>query len=293
MSASRRGFLRDLAAAAANARRDLAAGVEPEEPEAAAEPLPPPGLSDAEVERYSRQLVLPEWSEAAQLALREASVLVVGAGALGSPVALYLAGAGVGRIGIADSDVVEASNLPRQPLHFTPDLGVPKAESAAVKLRYLNPEIVVDAYPVRLGEDNATALVEGHDLVVDCSDSFETRYAVNRACCDAGVPLVEGGAVRWSGLVMAIRPGESACYRCAFPEPPADGGPSCAEAGVLGPEAGAVGSLQALEALKLLSGAGIPLTDAFLQLDLVDAAVLRVAVRRRPDCPDCGALDGG
>jgi molybdopterin-synthase adenylyltransferase len=282
--ASRRGFLRDLASAAANARRDLAA--------AGPEPEAPPGLSDAEVERYSRQLVLPDWSEAAQLALREASVLVVGAGGLGSPVALYLAGAGVGRLGIADADVVEVSNLPRQPLHFTPDLGVPKAESAAAKLRFLNPEVVVEPYPVRVEEHNATALVEGQDLVVDCSDSFATRYAVNLACCDAGVPLVEGGAVGWSGLVMAIRPGETACYRCAFPEPPADGGPTCAEAGVLGPVTGTVGALQALEALKLLTGTGTPLTDAFLQLDLADASVLRVGVSRRPECPDCGPLGG-
>jgi adenylyltransferase/sulfurtransferase len=289
VSGSRRGFLRELAAAATGAGR------EGRPPEPAAEPETPEGatrheLSDAEVERYSRQLVLPEWSEAAQVALREASVLVVGAGALGSPVALYLAGAGIGRLGIADSDVIEPSNLPRQPLHFTPDVGRQKADSAAAKLRFLNPEVLVEPYPVRLDAGNADALVEGHDLVVDCSDSFATRYAVNRACCDAGVPLVEGGAVRWSGLVMAIRPGASACYRCAFPEPPAGGGPSCAEAGILGPVAGTVGALQALEALKLLTGLGTPLTDAFLQLDLVDASVLRVTVRRRPDCPDCGAL---
>ena len=156
-------------------------------------------LSDAELERYGRQLVLPEWGRAAQPAVGEASVLVIGAGALGSPVALYLAGAGVGRIGIVDDDAVELSNLHRQLLHFTPDVGVPKAESAAAKLRFLNPEVVVEPYRVRVDADNAAALVEGQDLVVDCSDSFATRYAVNAACCAARVPLVEGGVIGLPG----------------------------------------------------------------------------------------------
>ena len=245
------------------------------------------GLGDAEVERYSRQLVLPEWSEAAQLALREASVLVVGAGALGSPVAAYLAGAGVGRLGIVDFDDVEVSNLHRQTLHFTPDVGVAKAESAAAKLRFLNPEVVVEPYQARF----APAMLEGADLVVDCSDSFATRYEVNAACCAARHRRSSRAA--WSasrGLVMAIRPGESACYRCAFPEPPPPGAaPSCAEAGVLGPAAGVIGSLQALEALKLLAGLDGALLDAFLQVDLYDHGFLRVAVSRRADCPDCAA----
>jgi molybdopterin/thiamine biosynthesis adenylyltransferase len=278
---SRRGFFRELAEAAAEAVREVQQG-------AREEPEPQPQLSEAEMDRYSRQLLLAEWSEAAQLALREASVLVVGAGALASPVASYLAGAGVGRLGLVDSDVVEISNLPRQYLHFTPDAGEPKVESAASKLRFLNPDVLVETYQVWLDDGNAAALVEGNDLVVDCSDSFDTRYNVNAACCDAGVPLVEGGVVGWSGLVMAIRPGESACYRCAFPDPPAPGSvPTCAEAGVLGPAAGVIGSLQALEALKLLTGTGTPLTDAFLQMDLADHASVRVAVRRRPECPDC------
>jgi molybdopterin/thiamine biosynthesis adenylyltransferase len=241
-----------------------------------------PEQPDPWLDRYSRQLVLPEWSEAAQQALAAASVLVVGAGALGSPVATYLAGAGVGRLGIVDDGEVELSNLHRQHLHFTPDLGVPKAHSAASKLKFLNPDIVVEPYQAAF----APAMVEGQDLVVDCTDSFAVRYAVNASCCAAGVPLVEAGVVGMTGLVMAIRPGRTACYRCAFPQEPADA-PSCAEAGVLGPAAGVIGSLQALEALKLL--AGLPaLTDAFLQIDLADLDVLRVAVRRRDDCPDCG-----
>jgi molybdopterin/thiamine biosynthesis adenylyltransferase len=275
MSDDRRAFFRGLV-------RSAAEMTVPPPPPAPEEPAPAPDVS---VERYSRQLVLPEWSEQAQLALGESSVLVVGAGALGSPVAAYLTGAGVGRVGVVDSDEVEVSNLPRQWLHFTPDVGVAKAESAAAKLRFLNPEAIVEPYYARF----APAMLEGADLVVDCSDSFETRYEVNAACCAARIPLVEGGVVGLAGLVMAIRPGVSACYRCAFPEPPPPGAaPSCAEAGVLGPAAGVIGSLQALEALKLLAGLDGALLDAFLQVDLHDHTFLRVAVSRRDGCPDCG-----
>jgi molybdopterin/thiamine biosynthesis adenylyltransferase len=284
MSSSRRSFFKDLAAAAARAIPD-----NPPKIEFFTEPEPPPSLlTEDEQERYSRQLVLTEWTELSQLALRDASVLVIGAGALGSPVAMYLAGAGVGRLGIADPDMVEISNLHRQPLHYTPDLGQPKVETAAAKLRFLNPEILVEAYQVHVEEGNVGGLVAQMDLVVDCSDSFHTRYLVNKACCEEGVPLVEAGVAGWSGIVMAIRPGETACYRCAFPIDPAEA-PSCAEMGVLGPAAGVIGSLQALEALKLLSGAADPLTDAFLQVDLATLSTLRVAVKRRPDCPDCAA----
>ena len=241
--------------------------------------------------------MLPEWGEAAQLALRDASVLVVGAGALGSPVAPYLAGAGVGRLGIVDGDEVELSNLHRQLLHFTPDVGVPKAHSAAAKLGFLNPEVVVEPYQVRL-EPQRRRLLEGNDLVVDCSDSFETRYAVNAACCAAGSRSWRAACWASGGLVMAIRPGGTACYRCAFPEPPPSA-PSCAEAGVLGPAAGVIGSLQALEALKLLAGLGGALLDAFLQVDLPGSRscawpsrggrTARTAVRVR--CRRCSARD--
>jgi molybdopterin/thiamine biosynthesis adenylyltransferase len=278
--ASRRGFFRELASVVASARE---AAAEPE-PEA-----PPPELTDAEIERYSRQLVLPEWGAAAQLAVTEASVLVIGAGALGAPVALYLAGAGVGRIGILDDDAVELSNLHRQLLHFTPDVGVAKAESAAAKLRYLNPDIVIEPYQVHADAENAAALVEGQNLVVDCSDSFATRYVVNAACCAARVPLVEAGVLGVSGLVMSIKPGRTACYRCAFPVEPHDA-PRCADAGVLGPAAGVIGSLQALEALKLLTGVAPPIADGFLQVDLATAEFLRVRAGRRDECPDCANL---
>ena len=209
----------------------------------------------------------PSGQRAAQLALRDASVLVVGAGALGSPVAAYLAGAGVGRLGIVDADEVELSNLhaPAPALHARRRRRQGR-RARRRSSRFLNPEVVVEPYQARL---DAAALLEGADLVVDCSDSFETRYAVNAACCAARIPLVEGGVVGMSGLVMAIRPGESACYRCAFPEPPPPGSaPTCAEAGVLGPAAGVIGSLQALEALRLLARLDGALLDAFLQVDL-------------------------
>ena len=274
---SRRGFFRELASVVTSAR------------DATTPPAPPPDLSDAEIERYSHQLVLPEWGAAAQLAVSEASVLVIGAGALGSPVALYLAGAGVGRLGILDDDEVELSNLHRQLLHFTPDIGVPKSESAAAKLRYLNPDVVVEPYQVRASEENAASLVEGQDLVVDCSDSFATRYAVNAACCAARVPLVEAGVLGMAGIVMSIKPGRTACYRCAFPAEPADA-PRCADAGVLGPAAGVIGSLQALEALKLLTGVAPAIADGFLQVDLASAEFTRVRTTRRGDCADCSAL---
>ena len=286
MSGGRRDFFRDLAAAA----RDAAQAATPREAEAMPNPegpAPEPEGPDPWLERYSRQLVLAQWGEAAQDELGSASVLVVGAGALGSPVATYLAGAGVGRLGIVDDGDVELSNLHRQHLHFTPDVGVPKAQSAAAKLEFLNPDVQVEPYQARF----EPTMVEGQDLVVDCTDAFATRYAVNAACCAARVPLVEGGVAGLGGLVMAIRPGETACYRCAFPQAPPPGAvPSCAEAGILGPAAGVIGSLQALEALKLLAGLPGALTGAFLQVDLAAGDFLRVAVARRADCPDCRTL---
>ena len=248
-------------------------------------------LSESETERYSRQLVLPEWSGAAQERLKGASALVIGAGALGSPAATYLAAAGVGRLGIVDEDVVELSNLHRQPLHTTPEVGRMKAENAAMKLSLLNPEVAIDSYPVRIDAQNAPAIVMGMDVVVDCSDTFDTRYVVNDACCSQRIPLVEAGVLGFSGLVLSIRPGESACYRCAFPTPPAPGSvPSCREAGVLGATAGVIGSIQALEAIKLLTGVGDPLVDRILQLDAATMEQVVIRTERLTDCPACGRL---
>lgn len=278
MSSSRRGLFRSAAQAAARA------AIPVPDPVPAA---PVDALSAGELERYSRQLLLEGWGEAEQLRLRAASVLIVGAGALGSPVASYLAGAGVGRIGIVDDDHVELSNLHRQHLHDSTEIGESKAHSAVGKLQLLNPELMVEPYQVRFSAENAEGLVLGHDLVVDCSDSFETRYEVNAACCRSGAWLVEGGVLGLSGMVMSIRPGSSACYRCAFPAAPEDA-PSCASAGILGPAAGVVGSLMAMEAMKLLAGLDGALLDAFLQVDLASGDFLRVATARRSDCPDCG-----
>jgi adenylyltransferase/sulfurtransferase len=248
-------------------------------------------LSESELERYSRQLVLPEWSGAAQEALKSASVIVVGAGALGNPVATYLAAAGVGQIGIVGSDVVELSNLHRQPLHFTPDTGRQKAENAALKLGLLNPEVIIDPYPVRLTEQNAHAIVMGASCVIDCSDTFETRYLVNDACCAQRVPLVEAGVLGFDGLVLSVKPGESACYRCVFPVVPAPGTvPSCREAGVLGATTGIIGSIQALEAIKLLAGVGEPLVDRLLQVDARSMEQTIVHTHRRDDCPACARV---
>jgi len=245
-------------------------------------------LSEAELERYSRQLLMDGWGGAAQHRLKGARAIVVGAGALGSPVATYLAAAGVGQIGVVDGDRVELSNLHRQPLHLTPDIGALKAEAAAAKLGLLNPEVVVEPYPVMLEEANAEPIVMGADVVVDCTDSFEARYLVNGACCAQGVALVEGGVVAFDGLVLSIRPGASACYRCAFPvAPPVEARRGCRDAGVLGAMAGVVGSIQALEALKLLGGVGEPLLDRLLQIDGRDMTQTVVATSRRADCPAC------
>ena len=248
-------------------------------------------LTAPELERYSRQLLMAEWSAEAQERLRGALALVIGAGALGSPVATYLAAAGVGQIGIVDGDRVELSNLHRQPLHFTPDVGQPKAEVAAAKLSLLNPEVLVEAYPVELTAQNAEAVVMGADVVVDCTDSFDSRYLVNDACCAQGVPLVEAGVVAFEGLVLSVRPGESACYRCVFGSaPPVGERRSCRGAGVLGAMAGIVGSIQALEALKLLTGVGEPLLDRMLQIDGRDMAQLVVHTSRRDGCPACAQV---
>lgn len=248
-------------------------------------------MNEREILRYSRQLVLPEWSGAAQERLASATAVLIGAGALGSPAATYMAAAGVGRIGIVDGDDVELSNLARQPLHFTPDVGVQKAESAARKLGVLNTDITVEPYPVTLTEDNADAIVAGADVVVDCSDSFETRYAVNDACCEQRISLVEGGVLGFSGMAMAIRPGESACYRCAFPKPPPPGSvPTCQEAGVLGPVAGVLGSLQALLALRLLTGVGEDVVNQFVVFDGLTLAQTIVKTKRRDDCTACAQV---
>lgn len=253
-----------------------------------------PPLSEAARQRYARHLVIPELGEAAQRSLAAAAVLVAGAGGLGSPAALYLAAAGVGRLGILDSDVVELSNLQRQVLHHTPDLGAAKTDSAAAKLRALNPDVAVQTHRVHIDDGNAGEVVREYDVVVGAVDNFPARYALNDACVAAGTVLVEGAILRFVGLAMTIRGGHSACYRCVFPEAPPEGvSPSPAQAGVFGPVPGVIGAVQAAEAIKVLTGVGRPLYDRLLEFDALDMAFQDVAVRRDPGCPACGAVGRG
>ena len=246
-------------------------------------------LSKEQVARYSRQLMLPELGSAGQQRLLESAVLVIGAGGLGSPAALYLAAAGVGTIGIADSDAVAVSNLHRQILHTAASVGQPKTASARQRLEALNPDITVRAHQMRVNAASAAGLLRGYQVVLDGSDNFTTRYLVNDACVLAGLPLVHGGVVRLGGQVLSVRPGQSACLRCVFPEPPGAGAvPSCQEAGVLGSVAGIIGTLMAHEALKLLAGLGELLTDRLLVFDGMRSRFREVGVRRDPGCRVCG-----
>lgn len=265
---------------------------------AKARPLPPaaakPALTDAELDRYARHIVLRELGGAGQRRLREARVLIVGAGALGAPACLYLAAAGVGRITVADDDLVSVSNLQRQVIFRSRDAGRPKAEAAADAMAALNPHAGVTALTRRVTAEDA-ALVGQHDLVLDGTDSFASRAGVNRACVAAGVPLVAGAIAQWEGQVTIYDPARGApCLACLFPQAPAPGlAPSCAEAGVVGPLPGVVGSLMALEAIKALTGAGEGLRGRMMIFDGLYGEVRTVGLHRDPACPVCGALAQG
>jgi molybdopterin-synthase adenylyltransferase len=246
-------------------------------------------FSNTQEQRYSRHILLPEVGGRGQEKLLRARVLVIGAGGLGSPVSFYLAAAGVGTIGLIDGDVVDLSNLHRQILHHTPDVDRPKVVSAQAKLTALNPDVTVVPHHERLTADNALALFKQYDLVVDGTDNFPTKFLANDAAVIAKRPLVHGGILRFVGQVMTILPGESACYRCIFKEPPPAGlVPSCQEAGVLGALAGVIGTIQATEALKLILGLPRPLTGRLLTYDALTSAFREITVRRNPKCPLCG-----
>ncbi|HHC07654.1 MAG TPA: molybdopterin-synthase adenylyltransferase MoeB [Actinobacteria bacterium] len=272
--------------------RSLAGGIE----RWAAEGRPvvrPAGLVGEQWERYDRHLRLAEIGVEGQRRLLAARVLVVGAGGLGSPAALYLAAAGVGTIGIVDDDRVECSNLQRQILHGSSDLGLPKVVSATERIRDLNPDVQVVAHGVRLDADNAETLLAGYEVVVDGSDNLPTRYVLNDAAARRRLPVVHGAIHRFEGQVTVFRPGVGPCYRCLFPEPPPpETAPSCAELGVVGAMPGVVGSLQALETLKLLLGIGDPLVGRLLCFDALGAASFEVRIRPDPTCPVCGATAG-
>ena len=250
----------------------------------------PQTLAPEQRQRYSRHLLIPEVGEAGQLRLLESRVLLIGAGGLGSPASLYLAAAGVGRLGIVDDDVVDATNLQRQIVHSTARLGEPKAESAKRTLAELNPDVEVLTYRERLTSENVDRILdEGWDVIVDGADNFPTRYLVNDASVWHGIPVVHGSIFRFEGQVTVFKPHDGPCYRCLFAEPPPpELAPSCAEGGVLGVLPGVVGSLQANEALKLALGAGDPLVGRLLLFDALSATFTEVALRRDPACPVCG-----
>lgn len=241
-----------------------------------------------DVHRYVRQMLLPEVGRKGQEALSKARVLCVGAGGLGSPAALYLAAAGVGTLGISDGDPVELSNLHRQILHATSDIGAPKTASAARKLGALNPDVALHEHP-RLTPETVSAVFQDYDLVLDGSDNFDTRYLVNDACMKSGKTLVSGAVIKWEGQVLTVLPGKSACYRCAFPEPPdPECTESCSSSGVLGPAAGTIGCLMAVETLKALLGLPGLATDRLILLDFKSLSFREKSLRRRPSCPACG-----
>lgn len=248
-------------------------------------------FSDDQIERYARHIILKEIGGAGQQKLLAAKVLVVGAGGLGSPLLMYLAAAGVGTLGIVDDDTVSLSNLQRQILHRTDDIGRPKTTSAAEALGALNPDVNIVLHHERLNAANALAVVSGYDLVADGSDNFETRFLVNDACYLARVPLVSAAIGQFEGQLSTYRAfeGDNPCYRCVFPERPPPGTvPSCAEAGVIGALAGVMGSLQAVEVIKEITGIGQSMTGRLTIYDALDARFRTLKLRRDPRCALCG-----
>ncbi len=246
-------------------------------------------LSEAELDRYARHMVLPDIGGVGQMKLKRAKVLVIGAGGLGSPALMYLAASGVGTLGVIDDDTVDASNLQRQILHADDNLGAAKTASAVDNLYRLNPYVTVRPYQRRLDAAIAADLIADYDLVLDGSDNFDTRQAVNAACVAAGVPLVAGGLSQWEGTVSVFaNTADAPCYTCAFPAPPPVGTGTCAEVGVFAPLPGVIGTMMAAEAIKLIVGAGLPLSGRILIYDARDAQTRTLTIPKIPDCPTCG-----
>src|SRR5919107_2580123 len=248
-----------------------------------------PELSNEEIMRYSRHLIMPEVGMQGQRRLKAASVLMIGTGGLGAPLGMYLAAAGVGRIGIVDFDVVEESNLQRQIIHGTKDLGRRKIESARDRLRDINPHIEIETHEARLTSHNAMQLFPNYDIIVDGTDNFATRYLVNDACVLSGKPNVYGSIFRFEGQASVFWAEKGPCYRCMYPEPPPPGlVPSCAEGGVLGVLPGIIGAIQTNEAIKLIMGGGEPLINRLLLFDAWKMRFRELKLRKDPDCPVCG-----
>lgn len=246
-------------------------------------------LTDEQRERYHRQLVLDAVGESGQQQISNAKVLVIGTGGLGSPALLYLAAAGVGTLGIADGDIVDRSNLQRQIIHSTPDVGRLKVDSAAEKLTRLNPDVRITKHPSMATAENIAQVIDGYDFVVEATDNFEAKFLINDACVLAGTPFSHAGVLRMSGQTMTVLPGRSACLRCIFDQPPPPGSvPEAAQAGILGAVAGTLGTVQAIETLKYILGAGAPLQNRLLKLDAQEMRFTTLSIQRNPSCRICG-----
>ncbi len=246
-------------------------------------------LTEQQIERYSRHILLREVGGTGQTKLLESRVLIIGCGGLGSPAAMYLAAAGIGTLGLVDFDTVDLTNLQRQIIHGTPDLGRPKTNSAEERLHDLNPEVNIICHPLRLNRDNITQILQGYDVVVDGTDNFPSRYLINDACHGLGLPLSHAGILRFDGQVTFIHPRQGPCYRCLYPEPPApEDAPTCSQAGVLGSVAGVIGALQATEVLKFLLGIGDLLIGKLLIYDALSSDFRIVRYHRDPNCACCG-----
>jgi adenylyltransferase/sulfurtransferase len=246
-------------------------------------------LTERQIERYSRQVILAEVGGAGQEKLLSSKVLIVGAGGLGAPAALYLAAAGVGTIGIIDSDKVDLSNLQRQIIHHTDDLDTEKVDSAKAKIQAINPDVTVQTYQIRVTAENISEMVRKYDFVIDGTDNFPAKFLVNDACYFEKVPFSHAGILRFDGQLITVIPGETTCYRCIFHSPPPEGVvPSCSQAGVLGVLAGVIGSLQATEAMKYLLGIGDLLTNTLLTYNALTTEFRKIRLNRNLNCPLCG-----
>ncbi|MBQ8062829.1 MAG: molybdopterin-synthase adenylyltransferase MoeB [Clostridia bacterium] len=245
-------------------------------------------FTDEQLERYSRHIILKEVGVKGQKKLMAGKVLIIGAGGLGAPAAMYLAAAGVGTIGIADADVVDLSNLQRQVIHTTDDLGKPKVQSAAETMKAINPDVNVVTYEDFIAANNIADIIKDYDFVLDGTDNFPAKFLINDACVQAGIPFCHAGIIRFRGQLMTWVPGEGPCYRCVFKEPPPkDAVPTCKQAGVIGAMAGVIGCLQAMEAVKFLTGAGELLTGKLLTYDALTNTIRTVNIPEDPDCAVC------